>query len=392
MRNKNEGIYINLSIVFIPLLVILIPPDFLLSTSTLNTLNSMAVMILFFVLILLTFIKSRFNIFIVLSIFMFFWLSFSSYFLADGLLDISNNLRIISLLLFINLTIQNYPKSTLNALSYLFGTYIIINFITIILFKEGLYIDNPRTGHYRNAWFLGIENQFAFYLIPGITLLIFKSLYVRKKVSFIVWFIVLIAGITIFNAWSATAILGYMFIIISIILIINKKLLFLFNFKFMFLSYIIIWMTIVYLNSFAFFRGIITKLLKKDMTFSGRTNIWEKVIETIPESLWYGFGNNTYVIPNRVTEFRSHNMILQLILDNGIIGLLLFLICLIIVGLQFKKYKSDKISLVLIAGIFSILLGGIAESYKLNYLFLLLLVSYNYSVSYKQSDIEGANN
>src|SRR5699024_6881260 len=136
-------------------------------------------LIIFCILILLTFIKRRFNIFIIISIILFFWQSFSSYFLAKGLLDISNNLRIISLMLLVNLTIRNYPRSTLNSLSYLFGAYIIINFITIILFKEGLYLDNPRAGQYRNAWFLGIDNQFAFYLIPGIIFLIINSLYVR---------------------------------------------------------------------------------------------------------------------------------------------------------------------------------------------------------------------
>src|SRR5699024_512223 len=141
MKHNNEGFHFNLSVLIIPLLIILIPPDYLISTSILKNVNSIAVLIIFCILILLTFIKRRFNIFIIISIILFFWQSFSSYFLAKGLLDISNNLRIISLMLLVNLTIRKYPRSTLNSLSYLFGAYIIINFMTIILFKEGLYLD-----------------------------------------------------------------------------------------------------------------------------------------------------------------------------------------------------------------------------------------------------------
>jgi len=378
MNYKNGKLYFNLAIVIIPLLIILIPPEYLLRTNTLNTVNSILVIILFIILIILTFIKKRFNIFIILSVLLFFWQSFSSYYFSNGPLDISNNLRIISSMLLVNLTIRKYPKSTFNALSYLFAAYIVFNFLTFIFFKNGLYIDHPRPGQYRSAWLLGIDNLFAFYLIPGIIFVVINSLYLKDKISKYAWFIIFIAGLTLFIAWSATAILSFIFVVLLLVLISNKRFSLILNFKFMLTSYIIIWFTIVYLHSFAFLQGLIVDFLKKDMTFSGRTHIWEKVLETIPESLWYGFGNNTYVVPNKVTEFRSHNMILQLILDNGIIGLLIFLICLITIGFQFAGYKNDMITLVLLTGIFGILFGGLAEAYKMNYLFLLMMVSYNY--------------
>ncbi|MCE7792393.1 O-antigen ligase family protein, partial [Salipaludibacillus sp. CUR1] len=323
-------------------------------------------------LIFITFFKKEYNLFIILSIIFIIWRSFSSYYFSEGVLDLVNSFRILTLILLINITIKKYPKSTLKALSALFGFYIILNFISYLIFSGGLYWTGSQ-----NAWILGIENQFGYFLIPGILLSILFSWYKHKKISGLSLFVVMLAVSTLLMAWSATAIVAVFFLLTSIFINVRQRIKPVYSFITLSILYLAIWFVIVRFNSFNSLEIIITDILGKDLTFSGRTRIWDSVFDTIPNSLWYGFGINSEVLGGIVTYFAAHNMILQIFLDTGLIGLTLFFICIVVGGVKLQKTKNNRVSVILLIGIFGILIGGITESYRMNYLFLLLTLSYN---------------
>lgn len=369
--------HIKLSTILSLIVFILIPPNYLMNFDFFYKINNFMLLGIFSLLFTLNIIYKKINLFIVIVFIFLSWNSLSSYFIVDGVLDFFNNIRILSIVLLINILIKNHTFSILRSLNLIFSIYILTNFLSYLLFPEGLYIDIPREGQYRLAWFLGIENQFNYILIPGVILSIVYSLYKYEKINIFSWFLLIISAITIYLSWSATAVVSILFVLLSLLLIKIPKLNKVYNFYSLIILYTITWFLIINISKHNFFQNFIEEFLKKDITLSSRTLIWDKVLEIIPYSFWYGFGNNTYVLVFRTKEFRAHNIILQIILDNGIISLFIFLLILIFVGIQIQKHNNTILKKVLIIGIIGILIGGMAESYKLNNLFLLLTLGYN---------------
>ena len=362
------------SILILILILILLPPSYFSNFDVFAKINEMLTIVLFIVLTIYTLFKKKINIYVLLIVLFLTFNMYTSYFLLDGVLDLYNNLKILSIVLLINLIVSQYTLSLLKSLYVVFYSYILLNTLSYILFPNGLYLDNPRDGEYREAWFLGIENQFAYYIIPGVILIFIYDFYRNRKITYKSWIAYTLALITIFLAWSATAVVSFLFLTISIIIVFNKINRKLYSFFTLSIIYIFLWFSIIRINNSSFFQFFIENFLGKDMTFSSRTVIWERVFEYIEVSKWIGHGNNTYVaFTNR--EFRAHNMILQIILDNGLISLFLFILIFIIVGFKAKR-TGNLITTLIIIGIFSILIGGLTEAYRMNNLFLLLTLGY----------------
>lgn len=373
----HERYQVKITGILVLLLFPLIPPDYLQSITLIENISVLMIGIMFLYLFVLSFIKREFNFFVIVSFIYIIWRSYSSYYYSNGVLDLVNSFRIVTLILLLNLIIKRFPKSTLKALSILFGLYVLINFFTLLILPEGLYLDNPREGQFREAWFLGIENQFAVTLIPGVILIVLYSWYSYNKITKSAWINIIITFFTILKVWSATAIVSVAFVIGSMILNLRKRIRPIYRFSLLSLIYIILWVVLVRFNSLESFQTVIVDILEKDMTLSGRTKIWAVMFDSISDSFWYGFGINTSLLVGVHTYFGAHNMILQILIDSGLIGLILFIFCILIAGIKLQKFKNNRISTLLLIGLFGVLIGGLTESYKLNNLFLLLTLSYN---------------
>lgn len=92
--------------------------------------------------------------------------------------------------------------------------------------------------------------------------------------------------------------------------------------------------------------------LGKDVTLSGRSEIWTAVFDKIRERPWIGYGYNGFwlewegesayvwsVLPGEFFPAHSHNGYLDLWLDLGLLGLLIF-----ISGLLFSLIKSIQVA------------------------------------------------
>src|SRR5690606_13470369 len=189
------------------------------------------------------------NLFIILCFLFFSWRMFSSYYLSNGVADIDNSIRIMSLVLFINISIKKHARTLLNVMSFIFVTYIVVNFFTLLLYLHGLYLVSPRDGQFRSAWLLGIDNQFAYFIVPGIVIVILSSLYTHKKITIKTWLVILIASITMFNVFSATGLVTILFVLGSVILYLRKKSKIRLTFVISSIVYIVIWLLLVPFNS-----------------------------------------------------------------------------------------------------------------------------------------------
>ena len=62
--------------------------------------------------------------------------------------------------------------------------------------------------------------------------------------------------------------------------------------------------------------------------FSGRSDIWDSVLQVIIKNPWFGYGVGIRAPDIAETESTAHNMYLQVLLEVGVVGLLLFVLLL----------------------------------------------------------------
>lgn len=133
----------------------------------------------------------------------------------------------------------------------------------------------------------------------------------------------------------------------------------------------------------------------KDMTLTGRTELWTLVIEKIGERPWGGYGFNAFWLgvgsPSEIIwrELNwevphSHNGFLDLCLDIGLIGLLVFILAFSLVylrGIAWVRFTRNTDSLWPITYLSFLVLANLTESSLLRQKFLIvLLVSITLSI------------
>lgn len=182
------------------------------------------------------------------------------------------------------------------------------------------------SGNYYN--FFVSDNYLGYYYIPYISLLIFLDYIKYSRISRNTYFMVAICVISLLTAWSAKAILGIAFVLIYIFISkykISKKI----TLKFLIIVYIFISILIVLFNFQYLFSDFIESILHKDASLSGRTYIWQSAIRNIRNSPLIGYGINmdgTISISETYngTLHASHNIMLEVLLQTGIIGFIFY--------------------------------------------------------------------
>lgn len=121
-------------------------------------------------------------------------------------------------------------------------------------------------------------------------------------------------------------------------------------------------------------------VLNKDMTFTGRTVMWDSALRIIPDSplVGYGYVDKEWYYSNMSTlAIGAHNFILNLIIYAGILGLFTYLI-LIAMSIKNLLYQNDVIALKLLACFATMSIMMLFEVYEMQLVFFLLTIMYYY--------------
>ena len=127
-------------------------------------------------------------------------------------------------------------------------------------------------------------------------------------------------------------------------------------------------------------RWFLIDILGKDMTFTNRTNMWDAALRVIGESpIWgYGYVNEKWFISNMSSQaVGSHNFILGILINGGIIGLGLYLYIFYLALRKLIAYK-DYYSNVIFIGIASLSIMMLMEYYPVQFPFYLFTLAYYY--------------
>lgn len=136
-------------------------------------------------------------------------------------------------------------------------------------------------------------------------------------------------------------------------------------------------------------RWFLVDVLGKDMTFTNRTTLWDAALRVIVESPIWGYGNvdEAWFFSNMSTAaMGSHNFILGLLINGGVIALGLYVWLMAKVIIRLIPYE-DRCSNVILASIATLSVMMLMEYYPIHFPLYLFTLAYYYKninkVAYK---------
>lgn len=240
---------------------------------------------------------------------------------------------------------------------------IVINFITILAFPNGMYDSyvnyNGILITEQSTWFYASKNGLGKSILYLLFFCAERDLNYYGKLSKHFYFISVVSIISLIVTWSASSLVAAILMIVIILLakIVHRYRFRLFNLKLFFAIITGLFFLIIILQRVDFFASFITVVLKKNLTFNGRIPIWANAIMRIGQKplLGYGYLTGTEFISliGRAPATDAHNYFLTLTVNGGFIALLFFLIILLMVMYSIKKYQYEYSGITLSAFLFS---------------------------------------
>lgn len=258
--------------------------------------------------------------------------------------------------------------------------YVVINFITFLIFGYG---DPAHTS------FLGIDNRWIFFYMPLVAISFIIDCMRRGKPSGASWGIWLLCFVHLAIVFSAGAMVALaVFPLLYFFLhtvsktagwsIVGRAILV------CIVALNVIMVSGLLLNLLA---PLIVGYFHKDITLAGRTLLWNVVLETLKMSPVFGHGmyptgimqNFFYVSSGYASACRvnhPHNLALYFAMNGGWTALLFFMIAVWLVIKRLDNANSCELKVILLASLTSLLLAALVDSLDFSLIWLLFAISY----------------
>ena len=204
--------------------------------------------------------------------------------------------------------------------------------------------------------------------------------------------IILAAVPSVIIAFSATAVIGVAIIGVVIIMTLIGVMPKAFNIA----TYLVInafyFFGIIIMRVQEYFAFIIVDMLGRDLTFTGRIDIWDKALKAFLGSPVFGMGEITSSESKAlIGATHAHNYYLDLLYKSGIFGLVIFIAILIMCGVALYKCRGDgKIPFFVSGAMFTFMVMLQNEAYyNIYYFFSVLALAVFISYALPQKDKDG---
>lgn len=255
---------------------------------------------------------------------------------------------------------------------------ILINFVSILLFPSGLYIDN---NGYKDNWFLGFKNIHILFIMPAIIVNIISSYLKKGKLTFSNYLFIFICLISLILSNSSTSILGIFILFIYLIL---KNLINRFNFinvKTLTITYLMTFFGVIIFKIQNALSFIFVDILHKDLTFTGRTKVWADAIDLIGQRPLLGYGMEyRFIRLTRSPDFpvyHAHNEMLEIVYKTGLFGFISFIVFFIESVKKLYVNRDNEIVKILTFILFVFLIMMLTEAYSLENILYIFAIFYN---------------
>lgn len=210
---------------------------------------------------------------------------------------------------------------------YLLGFFIIINFITLIIFPEGMYSTGV-TNIASENWFLGFKNKHMIYFLPfmGLNFIFGKTDGFNLKK--LLMMIVVIAS-ALYEKSSTTIICMFLMLLIGFLPFIREHYK-IFNMYSYFGVSILMFIMIPLFRLQYLFSYFIVNIFHKSIDLTNRTDLWDRAFIAIRQHIFAGWGEQIDEVKHNLYGSQSivsaHNQILEYLYIGGIVLLALYII------------------------------------------------------------------
>ncbi len=267
--------------------------------------------------------------------------------------------------------------------------YTYINFLTLIAYRDGIY----QRIHIGNSkcWFLGQKNEFMyFFLIFAVCSELYK-MYSKSRVRSLILNIIMIVSAVLSNSINVLFVLVLFHSLCFFYKYYKLKII---NSIILFIGNVILWFTVTFESIYLPVFDKILNVFGKNITFSGRTIIWERLIELMQHRILWGYGTQgseqTISLIGVSYALNIHNTVLQYLFYGGLITVILFIIFNIHITKKLYIYKNFQITKIMCAALFCLNIFCVFESQYNGFIYVLYALADNveYIVSYTTDNLK----
>lgn len=243
----------------------------------------------------------------------------------------------------------------INTTSNLFTMMMILNTLTHTILKKNFILDESI------IYLFGLRTGFSLFIIPGIMFNLLKDKYENRKGISLQTIITFLIGIfSLFEQKVATGICELFIIVILFIILKKERNEKKINFLWMAIAILLLNISMTLYGIQNNIIKIVSDIFNKDITLSGRTEIWAKCVEKLSHSPIAGVGKDA-VVNIGLTQRPAHNQWLHVAMEGGYMAMFILIIA-IIFSFSYLNRKCQR-SWYKIVGIcmISILVGSITE-------------------------------
>lgn len=281
---------------------------------------------------------------------------------GDVFRSVIDCVTIVVLSIYVFYGIKTNYRLFLRAIRNLLFVLVIIQMISAIIYPQGMPADLYKNNEFNKLFFYAIDNGTTGVLLGCISINSFMN-YCDGKISNRIYNIILniFCVLTAVLVNSSTAMICSILLLILIWLeslnevwILNKR-----------------WFWII-LYSLTFI--IMMFLSSGSNAFTGRALLWTKSLDMIKIHPIIGYGKQaTDLISVWGSYYSSHNAILQILLEGGIIGLVLWIRC-IIKGIGTVRYvENQKLKMIMFFSVYVLLVSLLMEALVHSIMLFLIL-------------------
>lgn len=268
-------------------------------------------------------------------------------------------------------------RSTVCCMAYLLCILVAINLLTILLFPHGMYHDTDNW----ECWFLGYDNGHMVVLMPALYFSWLDARHRKRRlVMGITWFSVYASALICRSATTLAGLAALAGILVLIYVPAIRK--FLFNWKTVLAVILAVFFFIVVLRRQEMFQDVLMRYFGKDTTFTGRIYLWDAALDAFKKHPWFGTGDSSAINADLFTVGQqklayAHNEILDLLVRSGIIGLMLYMVCVLrslTMHISNKTVKEYKVWLAFMASWWLSMMFESYSNYALYWLYFVVMV------------------
>lgn len=305
----------------------------------------------------------------------------SSFFIMQSFLDILHKesvdyafvLTNIMLFLFIDVQLQKNLVQTIKSITIMLCIYIFINFITVLLFPNGLYLSSA-TGN--ASFFLGHRNSVVKFAVPQLALLIISlKLDDRKHWRIFTLIAILVNFFVAVRTWTGSGLIALSVFILVFIYISTLNSKHINIVKIFIITFLLFYVFTIYRiqEKFSF---IIVDILHKDLTFTGRTQIWDIALKYISNSPFLGVGavGYKYLGDKYMGITSAHSFYLDTLFRGGIVLMSLFTLIVIMLLLHADSIKNRIVKASILAAMSAYLCLALGEPLAGNVMLFVFII------------------